>query len=67
MCLQEVQSDHYEQHLNPFMQTLGYEGIFKQKSRESMGVYGKVRKRERVCVRESTRMYVMMMKNLKRM
>ena len=52
VCLQEVQSDHYEQHLNPFMQTLGYEGIFKQKSRESMGVYGKVRKRKSVSVRE---------------
>lgn len=76
VCLQEVQSDHYEQHLNPFMQvtsflsqsfslsvshpqyllfrnpilsilnltsqSLGYDGVFKQKSRESMGQYGKV-------------------------
>ena len=42
VCLQEVQADHYEQHINPFMQALGYDGLFKQKSRESMGQYGKV-------------------------
>jgi CCR4-NOT transcription complex subunit 6 len=42
ICLQEVQADHYEQHLNPFMQALGYDGMYKQKSRESMGQYGKV-------------------------
>lgn len=42
VCLQEVQADHYEQHLNPFMQTLGYDSMYKQKSRESMGGYGKV-------------------------
>lgn len=42
VCLQEVQADHYEQHINPFMQKLGYDGMFKQKSRESMGQYGKV-------------------------
>ena len=42
VCLQEVQADHYEQHINPFMQALGYDGMFKQKSRESMGQYGKV-------------------------
>lgn len=42
VCLQEVQADHYEQHLNPMMQKMGYDGVFKQKSRESMGQYGKV-------------------------
>lgn len=42
VCLQEVQVDHYEQHINPFMQELGYDGIFKQKSRENTGMYSKV-------------------------
>jgi mRNA deadenylase 3'-5' endonuclease subunit Ccr4 len=42
ICLQEVQADHYEQHLVGFMAEKGYEGIFKQKTRESMGQYGKV-------------------------
>jgi CCR4-NOT transcription complex subunit 6 len=42
VCLQEVQADHYEQHLQPMMLKMGYDGIFKQKSRESMGQYGKV-------------------------
>lgn len=37
ICLQEVQSDHYDQHLNPYMQHLGYDGIYKAKSRDSMG------------------------------
>ena len=42
MCLQEVQADHFESNIYPFMVDLGYEGVFKQKSRESMGQYGKV-------------------------
>ena len=42
VCLQEVQADHFEQHINPFMQERGYDGIYKQKSREGMGLYGKV-------------------------
>ena len=42
LCLQEVQSDNYEYHLAPAMLELGYEGVFCQKSRESMGQYGKV-------------------------
>lgn len=42
VCLQEVQTDHYELDINPFMQDMGYDGIYKQKSRESMGQYGKV-------------------------
>ena len=42
VCLQEVQTDHYEQHLSQFMMDKGYDGIFKQKTRDSMGQYGKV-------------------------
>jgi len=42
ICLQEVQTDHFEQHIYPAMVKDGYEGVFKQKSRESMGQYGKV-------------------------
>jgi CCR4-NOT transcription complex subunit 6 len=42
VCLQEVQADHYETDINPFMVQLGYDGVFKQKSREGMGSYGKV-------------------------
>ena len=42
VCLQEVQMDHFEMHLSPFMHELGFDGLFKSKSRESMGQYGKV-------------------------
>jgi CCR4-NOT transcription complex subunit 6 len=42
VCLQEVQADHYEAEINPFMISLGYEGIYKAKSREYMGQYQKV-------------------------
>jgi CCR4-NOT transcription complex subunit 6 len=42
VCLQEVQMDHFELHLSPFMHELGFDGLFKCKSRESMGQYGKV-------------------------
>lgn len=42
VCLQELQSDHFESSVNPFMSRLGFDGLFKQKSRESMGLYGKV-------------------------
>jgi CCR4-NOT transcription complex subunit 6 len=42
VCLQEVQADHYESYLYPAMVKDGYEGLFKPKSRESMGLYGKV-------------------------
>ena len=42
VCLQEVQADHFEAHLQPFMSELGYEGLFKQKSSDFVGVYGKV-------------------------
>lgn len=42
VCLQEVQADYYDQHICPFMTELGYDGIFKQKSRDFVGQYGKV-------------------------
>ena len=42
VCLQEIQADHYEYHLYPAMVKDGYEGLYKAKSRESMGQYGKV-------------------------
>ena len=34
--------DHFEMHISPFMHELGFDGLFKCKSRESMGQYGKV-------------------------
>merc|ERR1712070_35082 len=40
--LQEVQKDYYELHVEPFMESLDYEGVFKAKTRESMGEEGKV-------------------------
>ncbi len=44
VCLQEVQADHYEADINPFMQQLGYDGIYKPKSREyGISAYAKVR------------------------
>lgn len=42
VCLQELQYDHYEQCMLPFMFSLGYESIFTQKSRDAQGLYGKV-------------------------
>ena len=42
ICFQEVQADHYEQDLLPTFQSLNYNGFYTQKSRESMGQYGKV-------------------------
>lgn len=42
VCLQEVQADHYESHLYAAMSEAGYEGVFKQKTRQSMGLAGKV-------------------------
>jgi mRNA deadenylase 3'-5' endonuclease subunit Ccr4 len=41
VCLQEVQSDHYESHLYAAMSDAGYEGVYKQKTRQSMGLAGK--------------------------
>lgn len=42
LCLQEVQADYFESQLLPAMTANGYDGLFKQKTRESMGQHGKV-------------------------
>jgi CCR4-NOT transcription complex subunit 6 len=42
VCLQEVQSDYFTSHIQPFMSSQGYEGIYKQKTRDAMGMAGKV-------------------------
>jgi CCR4-NOT transcription complex subunit 6 len=42
LCLQEIQADHYEAHVYAALSEHGYEGVFKQKTRQSMGLAGKV-------------------------
>ena len=42
VCLQEVQADHYESYLYPAMNDLGYDGVYKAKTRHSMGLAGKI-------------------------
>jgi len=42
VCLQEVQADHYESHVYAAMSEQGFEGVYKQKTRQSMGLAGKV-------------------------
>jgi len=42
LCLQEIQADHYENHIYAALSDAGYEGVFKQKTRQSMGLAGKV-------------------------
>jgi len=42
VCLQEVQADHYENHIYASMSEQGFEGVYKQKTRQSMGLEGKV-------------------------
>jgi CCR4-NOT transcription complex subunit 6 len=42
ICLQEIQADHYENHVYAQMSDAGYEGVYKQKTRQSMGLAGKV-------------------------
>ncbi|RHY30748.1 hypothetical protein DYB32_006216 [Aphanomyces invadans] len=42
LCLQEVQADHYKHHFQPMMAAWGYDGLFQKKTRESMGLEGKV-------------------------
>uniref|UniRef100_A0A6S9ETF7 Endonuclease/exonuclease/phosphatase domain-containing protein n=1 Tax=Heterosigma akashiwo TaxID=2829 RepID=A0A6S9ETF7_HETAK len=42
LCLQEVQADHYENFLARALQEAGYEGLYKAKTRDSMGSFGKV-------------------------
>mmetsp|Transcript_43214 Transcript_43214/g.105761 ORF Transcript_43214/g.105761 Transcript_43214/m.105761 type:complete len:582 (+) Transcript_43214:94-1839(+) len=42
LALQEIQADHYKEWFEPEMRALGYEGVYKQKTRESMGQDGKM-------------------------
>ena len=42
VCLQEVQADYYENHVYAAMSEVGFEGVYKQKTRQSMGLAGKV-------------------------
>lgn len=42
ICLQEVQADHYESYVYSALSDAGYEGVYKQKTRASMGLAGKV-------------------------
>lgn len=41
-CLQEVQADRFNKFFYPEMRALGYEGLYKKKTRQSMGAEGKV-------------------------
>jgi len=40
--MQEVQADHYETHIYNALSDAGFEGVYKQKTRASMGLAGKV-------------------------
>lgn len=42
ICLQELQADHYDDHFRPYFSRLGYDGVYKTKTRESMGRKGKI-------------------------
>jgi CCR4-NOT transcription complex subunit 6 len=42
ICMQEVQADHYESHIYNALSEAGFEGVYKQKTRASMGLAGKV-------------------------
>ena len=42
MCLQEVQADHFENFLEPELAKYNYAGVYKCKTREFMGQYGKM-------------------------
>jgi len=42
MCLQEVQADHFENFLEPELAKFNYAGLYKCKTREFMGQYGKM-------------------------
>mmetsp|Transcript_8555 Transcript_8555/g.16126 ORF Transcript_8555/g.16126 Transcript_8555/m.16126 type:complete len:647 (+) Transcript_8555:329-2269(+) len=42
ICMQEVQADHYESHIYSALSEAGFEGVYKQKTRASMGLAGKV-------------------------
>jgi len=42
MCLQEVQADHFENFLEPELAKFNYAAVYKCKTREFMGQYGKM-------------------------
>jgi len=42
LCLQEVQADHFENFLLPELDKYNYSGVYKCKTREFMGQYGKM-------------------------
>ena len=42
LALQEVQADHWKEFLEPEFDNAGYQGVYKQKTRESMGQDGKM-------------------------
>jgi CCR4-NOT transcription complex subunit 6 len=42
LCLQEVQADHFEKFLYPELKRCNYEGLYKAKTRPSLGQEGKV-------------------------
>ena len=42
ICLQEVQADHYDNYIYLALNDLGYEGVYKSKTRQAMGMAGKV-------------------------
>ncbi|EKX31012.1 hypothetical protein GUITHDRAFT_149551, partial [Guillardia theta CCMP2712] len=42
LALQEVQADHWKEFLEPQLDAAGYQGVYKQKTRESMGQDGKM-------------------------
>jgi len=42
LALQEIQADHWKEWLEPELRLMGYEGVYKQKTRESMGQDGKM-------------------------
>ena len=42
LCLQEVQADHFENFLEPELAKYNYAGLYKCKTREFMGQYGKM-------------------------
>jgi CCR4-NOT transcription complex subunit 6 len=37
LCLQEVQANHYERFFSPELAKLGYDGLYKRKTREAIG------------------------------
>eukprot|EP00735_Rhodelphis_limneticus_P004153 TRINITY_DN15709_c0_g1::TRINITY_DN15709_c0_g1_i1::g.18809::m.18809 TRINITY_DN15709_c0_g1::TRINITY_DN15709_c0_g1_i1::g.18809 ORF type:complete len:631 (+),score=61.65,sp/Q8W0Z9/CCR4A_ARATH/35.49/1e-103,Exo_endo_phos/PF03372.18/1.5e-23,Exo_endo_phos_2/PF14529.1/0.0031 TRINITY_DN15709_c0_g1_i1:71-1963(+) len=42
MCLQELQEDHFDNYFKSRLEEIGYEGVFKKKTREAMGKDGKM-------------------------